>query len=240
MDKEEGMGYIYRGYLISTGESYIGAAPDLKLRIRQHSYATEKHSKFHQSIKEHGFDKFAFEVLEKCKISEMHHREIFWIATLGTNGKFGYNKHSGGYHVTEKSRKKMQKPKNTKYNLLTEEEKDEIYDTYMKEGSKAKAAKKINVREHYIDRVVVEKTEAYEDCIIPVSRIDLLSPKAKIEAVSTYLIEGSAEKAASKLNTRESYIKTVKNSRWYNRIKKEIITAGSEITLEKIKSSIFL
>ena len=116
--KNTTIGYIYRGYRIKTGQSYIGRTVDLKLRIAVHRRAKDDNSRFHRSIRNHGFDAFRFEVLEVCSADDLPDREVFWIATLDTtNMDIGYNLDSGGRGGTpgrkrsEKAKAKMRGPR---------------------------------------------------------------------------------------------------------------------------------
>ena len=111
MEKE--LGYIYRGYRIDTGESYVGQTIDLHRRIIDHRKANNKYSRFHLAIRSHGFELFAFEVLERCPKEDLDWREIHWIATLDTFNGIGYNLTEGGnvrgsgWNHTEETKKKI-------------------------------------------------------------------------------------------------------------------------------------
>ena len=94
---KEGFGVIYNGYLEKNRKPYIGQAINLERRKKDHkARAKEGSTGFHGAIFKHGWDAFAWEVLEVCPVEDLNDREVFWISALDTFKGFGYNRTPGG------------------------------------------------------------------------------------------------------------------------------------------------
>lgn len=80
------------------GKVYIGQSVDIGRRWRQHMTAKDD-IYFHKAIQKYGVDNFIWEVIEKCKKSELDERESYWIEYYDSFNK-GYNCTKGGEGVS--------------------------------------------------------------------------------------------------------------------------------------------
>ena len=85
---------IYKVTNKVNGKVYIGQSIDIGRRWRQHMTA-EDDIYFHKAIQKYGVDNFIWEVIEKCKKSELDERESYWIEYYDSYNK-GYNCTKGG------------------------------------------------------------------------------------------------------------------------------------------------
>ena len=85
---------IYKVTNKINGKVYIGQSVDIGRRWRQHMTA-EDDIYFHKAIQKYGVDNFIWEVIEKCKKSELDERESYWIEYYDSFNK-GYNCTKGG------------------------------------------------------------------------------------------------------------------------------------------------
>lgn len=85
---------IYKVTNKVNGKVYIGQSVDIGRRWRQHMTA-EDDIYFHNAIQKYGVDNFIWEVIEKCKKSELDERESYWIEYYDSYNK-GYNCTKGG------------------------------------------------------------------------------------------------------------------------------------------------
>ena len=85
---------IYKVTNKINGKVYIGQSVDIGRRWRQHMTA-EDDIYFHKAIQKYGVDNFIWEVIEKCKKSELDERESYWIEYYDSYNK-GYNCTKGG------------------------------------------------------------------------------------------------------------------------------------------------
>ena len=85
---------IYAIYNRVTERYYVGASSDFCNRWSQHlgQLATGKHfcQKMQEDFSQHGIRSFTFEVLERCRITDMAAREIEWMKILKSVSE-GYN-----------------------------------------------------------------------------------------------------------------------------------------------------
>ena len=85
---------IYKVTNKVNGKVYIGQSVDIGRRWRQHMTA-EDDIYFHKAIQKYGVENFEWEVIEKCKKSELDERESYWIEYYDSYNK-GYNCTKGG------------------------------------------------------------------------------------------------------------------------------------------------
>ena len=85
---------IYKVTNKINGKVYIGQSVDIGRRWRQHMTA-EDDIYFHKAIQKYGVENFEWEVIEKCKKSELDERESYWIEYYDSYNK-GYNCTKGG------------------------------------------------------------------------------------------------------------------------------------------------
>lgn len=85
---------IYKVTNKINGKVYIGQSVDIGRRWRQHMTA-EDDIYFHKAIQKYGVENFEWEVIEKCKKSELDERESYWIEYYDSFNK-GYNCTRGG------------------------------------------------------------------------------------------------------------------------------------------------
>lgn len=94
---------IYKITCRVTGKIYIGQSQSLGARKRQHwdklRLGKHKNKKMQADWNEYGAANFSFDILEKCAVSDLNEREIYWINKYdATNPSVGYNKQVGGAH----------------------------------------------------------------------------------------------------------------------------------------------
>ena len=85
---------IYKVTNKINGKVYIGQSVDIGRRWRQHMTAKDD-IYFHKAIQKYGIENFEWEVIEKCKKSELDERESYWIEYYDSFNK-GYNCTKGG------------------------------------------------------------------------------------------------------------------------------------------------
>ena len=89
--------YIYKATNKINGKSYIGQTVDYKTRLWQHRRCYEKEDcKFHDAIKEFGFDNFEWEVVETCESKEEANNLERKYIELYNSYRNGYNDNKGG------------------------------------------------------------------------------------------------------------------------------------------------
>ena len=85
---------VYRIVNTTNGKCYVGSSKNIKARYRQHKaqvYSGSHHStKLRNSIRKHGPDNFAFEVVEFCDEHCLLAKEAHWMATYDAVDN-GYN-----------------------------------------------------------------------------------------------------------------------------------------------------
>lgn len=88
--------YIYKATNKINGKSYIGQTTNYKNRIWQHRRCYEKEDcKFHDAIKEFGFDNFEWEVIETCERKEEADNLERKYIELFDSYRNGYNENKG-------------------------------------------------------------------------------------------------------------------------------------------------
>lgn len=89
--------YIYKATNKINGKSYVGQTVNYRSRIWQHQRCYEKENcKFHDAIKEFGFDNFDWEILKTCENKkEADQIERYYIEYYNSY-RDGYNENKGG------------------------------------------------------------------------------------------------------------------------------------------------
>ena len=93
---------IYKITNLINGKSYIGQSIDIERRFKMHKQTAfnpnkkQYHYPLYRAIRKYGIDKFSFEVLEECNISELNEKEIYYISKYRTHSQLGYNQDDGG------------------------------------------------------------------------------------------------------------------------------------------------
>ena len=102
-----------RGYWVNMGfkESYIGHTIK-PLKQRWHEHCSKKNCrKLYRAIKKYGKDAFEIKVLVRCNtMTEMNHRETYYIKLFSTLAPRGYNLKLGGIQNgkhSEETKKRM-------------------------------------------------------------------------------------------------------------------------------------
>ena len=102
MEKIENIGYIYKITNLINNKCYIGQTiKSIEERWRDHKCkAFNSSSKcynypLYRAFRKYGINNFSFEIIEKCKISELNKKEIYWIQYYNSYKK-GYNQTLGG------------------------------------------------------------------------------------------------------------------------------------------------
>ena len=85
---------IYKVTNKVNGKVYIGQSVDIGRRWRAHMTAKDD-IYFHKAIQKYGVENFEWEVIEKCKKSELDERESYWIEYYDSFNN-GYNCTKGG------------------------------------------------------------------------------------------------------------------------------------------------
>jgi group I intron endonuclease len=104
------MGIIYRATYI---KSYIGQSKrSFQIRKREHKIACKENGltdRFHNALRELGWDNFTWEILETCDDNLLHEREAHYISMYNSHYD-GYNSTTGGgrdYTVSDETKKKV-------------------------------------------------------------------------------------------------------------------------------------
>lgn len=102
---------IYRITNTVNGKCYVGQSINIEKRLRQHKKGIDSNEHLQNSFKKYGMDKFEFEVIEECAISELNNRERYWIAHFKAFDE-GYNSTLGGetsigWKHSQETRRKM-------------------------------------------------------------------------------------------------------------------------------------
>lgn len=103
------------------GKIYIGQSVDIEYRICSH-FSNLKHQRHHNEFLQNAYNKnpeaFSWEIVEKCKESELDEKEIFYIQHFNsTDSDYGYNMQYGGqaeHRATPETRRKMSETKKGK------------------------------------------------------------------------------------------------------------------------------
>lgn len=87
---------IYKITSIASGKIYVGCASNVRTRINGHLYdlRREKHknSYLQKAWIKNDEENFVFEMIEKCKINDLHTREHYWANELNCfDRSIGYN-----------------------------------------------------------------------------------------------------------------------------------------------------
>lgn len=89
--------YIYKATNQINGKSYIGQTVDFKTRIWQHQRCYEKEDcKFHDAIKEFGFENFKWETLKICHTKKEAEESEKYFIEFYNSYRDGYNENKGG------------------------------------------------------------------------------------------------------------------------------------------------
>ena len=147
---------IYKVTNKINGKVYIGQSVDIGRRWRQHMTAKDD-IYFHKAIQKYGVENFEWEVIEKCKKSELDERESYWIeyydsfnngynCTKGGDGVSGGEDHprwKGGISLDPEHLKQYSKQYNKQYYEANKEE--------LKEYREANKEKKKEYNKQYRD-----------------------------------------------------------------------------------------
>lgn len=102
------IGIIYCATNIITGEVYIGQTNNYAKRLKEHiKYSLNKnrreyHVKFHQAIREYGYDKFKWTILYSGIPEEYIDIMEKWVIYNYNSFENGYNSHPGGRSINRK------------------------------------------------------------------------------------------------------------------------------------------
>ena len=180
---------IYKVTNKINGKVYIGQSVDIGRRWRQHMTA-EDDIYFHKAIQKYGVDNFIWEVIEKCKKSELDERESYWIEYYDSYNK-GYNCTKGGdggpvmhgednpkwkggisldrseynkqYNETNKDKiKEKKKEYDKQYYEINKEKIKEKKKEYLKQYREAHKEKAKEYREAHKEKIKQQMKEWYE------------------------------------------------------------------------------
>jgi len=109
---------IYLIENLENGKLYIGQSKNVFERFKSHQRtARTKSSKsykypLYKDIRVYGIENFKLTLLERCHISKLNEREIYWIEKYKTfTNTSHYNKTAGGHNVSPKFKKRKRKTK---------------------------------------------------------------------------------------------------------------------------------
>lgn len=89
--------YIYKATNKTNEKSYIGQTVDYQKRIWQHRRCYEKEDcKFHDAIKEFGFENFEWEILKTCHAKQEAEKYEKYFIEFYDSYRNGYNENKGG------------------------------------------------------------------------------------------------------------------------------------------------
>jgi group I intron endonuclease len=92
------------------GKNYVGQAVNIPIRLSVYRNGNCKgQTKLFHALKKYGFHNFKITTLEKCDISDLNAREVFWIKEKDSL-KNGYNLTSGGalgYVFSDEAKQRM-------------------------------------------------------------------------------------------------------------------------------------
>jgi group I intron endonuclease len=100
------MRYVYVIRNLINGKVYVGQTASPSQRKATHFYNARKGvaRPLYASMRKHGIDNFAFEVLEECADEAINDREQHWVSHFDSfNPEKGYNLTSGGNQNFERS-----------------------------------------------------------------------------------------------------------------------------------------
>jgi group I intron endonuclease len=102
---------IYKITNLVNGMCYVGQSRDINKRWIDHRRKSPNLSNMylHRAIRKYGLDKFKFEVIQECEISQLNDLERKYIAVLNTQKPYGYNLESGGGAGKEVSQETIDK-----------------------------------------------------------------------------------------------------------------------------------
>jgi group I intron endonuclease len=104
------MGIIYEIINLINSKSYIGQTRrTLNERINHHKNEKVKNTPLYNAIRKYGWENFSIQIIDKCEISKLNDKEIYWIEEKNTLHPNGYNLTSGGnqYEHNEYTKSKI-------------------------------------------------------------------------------------------------------------------------------------
>lgn len=194
-------GYIYRIFNKVNNLCYIGLSVNIKRRFIEHKHSLNKNNHYNPHLQnswnKYGKNNFIFQIVEKCDLSILEQREIFYINLFKSFDKnYGYNLTTGGNRpkLSETTRLKMSKSKTGKKRKFSRE--------HLKNMSLSRIGKKLT-QEHknkLSERLKGKNHPLYGK---------LHPNRKKIKCLETNLIYESALDASKKLNLDASSINKV-------------------------------
>lgn len=108
---------IYQLVNTSNGKRYIGRTVNFTKRKQMHLWRLQSNRHFNKHMQSawNAGQRFVFEIIEECEVSECNKKEAFWIKHYKTqDSEFGYNiceggKTTEGFHFTEEQKAKISK-----------------------------------------------------------------------------------------------------------------------------------
>lgn len=86
---------IYKITNLLNNKCYIGQSINIEDRFKKHKNANDNFV-IHVALRKYGIHNFSFEIIEECNISQLNHREKYWISFYNSLIPNGYNMIEGG------------------------------------------------------------------------------------------------------------------------------------------------
>lgn len=213
---------IYRITNLVNGKTYIGQSIDIKRRFYEHRCIShESNIHLRRALEKYGKDNFKYEVLEKCDVSELDEKEIYYISTL----KPEYNVSNGGQSslktYPEEVKKVISQKAKAQWERMTDEEKKYRVEHNLKgpqKGHLVSAETRKKLRDKNLGKKQSAETiNKRKQTIIEKKKNGYVQTNAghrkKIVCVETREIFDSVKEAGERLNVNPSNISNVLKGR---------------------------
>lgn len=233
------MAYIYCIENMANGKKYIGQTKrTFRDRKNQHIYHLKRNTHQNQHLQnawnKYGEVNFRIDIIEKCNISSLDEREVFWI-NFYNSMELGYNKEAGGNLnkiISNQTREKHSKAQTGEGNSMTKLTNDAVI-KIKQELIKGTAMKEISLKHKVSYEVIKSIRQCRSFCDIGneynESLLKLIKPRSIIGADIVKEIKSmkqkgiSNEKIANELNISQWTISKIikENPQCFKRAKRK-------------------